>query len=56
MDNLKMQDKGVIEVSFLGEQYTFPSELAQYVVYSNEFEKINDRLMGHLLATMKKHL
>lgn len=54
MDELKTQDKGIIKASFLGEEYTFPAELAQYVIYGNEFEKMNDRLMGHLLDTMKK--
>ena len=44
----------VINVTFLGESYLFPKELAQYVTYCNEFEKINDRLMNKLLNTMKK--
>ena len=43
-----------INVVFLGEKYSFPGELAQYVIYCNEFEKISDRLMNKLLATMKK--
>lgn len=43
-----------INVTFLGERYSFPGELAQYVTYCNEFEKINDRLMNKLFATMKK--
>lgn len=43
-----------IDVTFLGENYFFPQELEQYVIYCNEFEKINDRLMKILLSTMKK--
>ena len=41
-----------INVVFLGEKYSFPGELAQYVIYCNEFEKISDRLMNKLLATI----
>lgn len=44
----------LINVTFLGESYSFPGELAQYVIYCNEFEKISDRLMNKLLVTMKK--
>lgn len=44
----------LINVTFLGESYSFPGELAQYVTYCNEFEKISDRLMNKLLVTMKK--
>ena len=44
----------IINVTFLGESYSFPGELAQYVTYCNEFEKISDRLMNKLLVTMKK--
>lgn len=43
-----------INVVFLGENYSFPGEIAQYVIYCNEFEKISDRLMNKLLVTMKK--
>lgn len=43
-----------INVTFLGEKYSFSGELAKYVIYCNEFEKISDRLMNKLLATMKK--
>lgn len=43
-----------INVIFLGESYSFPGELVQYVTYCNEFEKISDRLMNKLLVTMKK--
>lgn len=39
------KESDIIEVSFLGENYQFPKELAQYVLYCNEFEKINDRLI-----------
>lgn len=44
----------IINVTFLGENYSFPGELAQYVTYCNGFEKISDRLMNKLLVTMKK--
>lgn len=44
----------IINVTFLGESYSFPGELAQYVTYCNEFEKVSDRLMNKLLVTMKK--
>lgn len=44
----------MIKVRFLGENYTFPEEVAQYVLYCNKFEQINDRLMDELLKTMKK--
>lgn len=43
-----------ITVKFLGSDYTFPEELKQYVVYCNEFEKINDALSKALLTTMKR--
>lgn len=43
-----------INVVFLGENYSFPGEIAQYVIYCNEYEKISDRLMNKLLVTMKK--
>lgn len=50
-----MEDtNNIINVTFLGENYSFPGELAQYVIYCNEFEKISDRLMNKLLVTMKK--
>lgn len=44
----------VINVIFLGQNYSFSGELARYVTYCNEFEKISDRLMNRLLVTMKK--
>ena len=43
-----------IMVRFLNESYTFPEELKQYVIYCNEFEKINNRLQKELICTMKK--
>jgi hypothetical protein len=43
-----------INVNFLGKAYSFPCELGQYVMYCQEFEQINDRLMSKLLCTMKK--
>lgn len=43
-------------VRFLGEEYSFPEELKEYVVYCNEFEKINSRLSQELLAIMKKKI
>ncbi|MFT4006481.1 MAG: hypothetical protein QM683_12955 [Lacrimispora sp.] len=45
-----------ITVRFLGEDYTFPQELKEYVVYCNEFEKINDKLQKELVRIMKKKL
>lgn len=45
-----------ITVKFLGEEYSFPEELREYVVYCNEFEKINDRLSKELLIIMNKKI
>ena len=42
-----------ITVSFLGERYTFPQELQEYVVYKNDFEKIDNRLVNVLSNIMK---
>ena len=49
-----VNDNNIIKVHFLGEEYSFPGELAQYAVYCDEFEKVNDRLLNKLLITMKK--
>jgi hypothetical protein len=43
-----------ITVKFLGDAYTFPEELKQYIIYCNEFEKINEKLQKELIFTMKK--
>lgn len=45
-----------ITVRFLGEDYTFPKELKEYIVYCSEFEKINEKLQKELVCTMKKKL
>ena len=43
-----------VTVKFLGENYSFPEELKDYVSYCNEFEKINKRLSQALLVTMNR--
>lgn len=41
-------------VMFLGEVYSFPTELREYINYYNNFEKISDRLSDLLITIMKK--
>lgn len=42
------------KVSFLGEIYSFPKELQEYVIYMKEFEAVYDRLFSILTARIKE--
>lgn len=42
-----------VQVKFLGEEYTLPSELKEFVAYLQQFEKVRERLMQMLTKDMR---